>query len=72
MYFYSDKTIFEGQWRNDKKGKYGVVRYANGCEFKGEWISEEKQLGVIKYKNGEEVCYIAWSWISPYVGGKVI
>ena len=53
MYFYSDKTIFEGQWRNDKKGKYGVVRYANGCEFKGEWISEEKQLGVIKYKNGD-------------------
>ena len=25
----------------------------NGCEFKGEWISEEKQLGVIKYKNGD-------------------
>ena len=53
MYFYSDKTIFERQWRNDKKGTYGVVRYANGCEFKGEWISEEKQLGVIKYKNGD-------------------
>ena len=53
MYLYSDKKIFEGQWRNDKKRKYGVVRQANGCEFKGEWISEEKQLGVIKYKNGD-------------------
>ena len=34
---WKDGSIYEGNWVNDMKHGYGIMKYENGDIYKGEW-----------------------------------
>ena len=37
---------------NGKREGFGIYRYPNGDEFKGEWKNDEKLIGQYKFSDG--------------------
>ena len=34
--------MYEGNWENDRYQGWGVYRYTNGTEYRGEWVEDMK------------------------------
>jgi hypothetical protein len=35
---FDDGTVYEGEWREDKKDGYGVQSWSNGIRYEGDWV----------------------------------
>ena len=41
MYISPDKSIYEGEWHNDKRHGKGELTLANGDRIRGNWVNDE-------------------------------
>ena len=53
-YIYTDGTVYEGNWKNDKKHGKGKIIYSDGEVYEGEWKNGKMDgKGKYTYSNGE-------------------
>jgi hypothetical protein len=51
---YNEGGYYSGTWLDDNKNGQGKRLYSNGDLFMGEFLNDEKKLGLMKYKNGDQ------------------
>ena len=39
MIYYNGNN-YEGDWKNNLKEGYGIMKYGNGDEFNGNWVND--------------------------------
>lgn len=39
--FYANKDHFAGEWKNDAASGYGILTYANGNRYEGNWLDDK-------------------------------
>ena len=40
---YFDGTIYDGEWRDDKRNGKGIMKDSEGKKYSGEWINDRKK-----------------------------
>jgi hypothetical protein len=45
----------QGEWHNDLREGYGVMKYPSGNSYEGEWLADKKSgLGVMLWRDADE------------------
>lgn len=44
-YWYSDGSVYDGQWADSKMHGKGVYVYPNHDRYEGEFVEDQKQVG---------------------------
>ena len=53
----SEKDVYDGDWRDNRRHGRGIRRWPNGEEYSGEWVDGERHgKGTLKYANGSVLC----------------
>lgn len=61
VYTYSDGSIYEGEWKCNKKHGHGTFTFANGDQYIGEFHNNKMQgEGVFTYASSSEVYMGEW------------
>ena len=52
-FLYSDNSIYQGSFLNNKANGFGLCTYSNGNYYKGEWKNHTFEgKGILTYSNG--------------------
>jgi hypothetical protein len=65
---YTNKDIYEGEWKNDRRDGKGTVTYTNGDKYEGKWNCDRRLIqGTMTYANGDKY---EGKWIFDQRHGK--
>jgi hypothetical protein len=54
FFFFSDQSVYQGEWRKSKRHGQGTMRYSNGAQYNGEWRNDKKHgKGLYQYPDGK-------------------
>ena len=60
--YYSDGSVYEGEWYGDKRNGTGLLQLANGDRYEGLWKDDMKNGdGKFLYKDKGQVYVGSWS-----------
>jgi hypothetical protein len=60
IYYHSNKSRYEGDWKNDKKEGVGIYYYTDGSRYVGEWKGNKKEGKGVFYDFDGEKCGGDW------------
>jgi len=68
MMLYSDKSVYNGQWKGNKKHGYGKFNYKSGGFYEGQWVDDKKHgCGRYTFSNGN---VYEGDWTDGKINGK--
>ena len=67
MFFYVDKSSYDGFYKNDKRNGQGTLTFLNGSIYEGSWKDDlANGVGVIRFNNGD---VYEGEWIDSHAHG---
>jgi len=62
---------YDGEWSNDKKNGFGIMKYSSGDHFEGNW-ENDKRYGRGIYYQKEKEWYLEGEWQKDILEGIVV
>lgn len=50
---YSNGSVYEGNWNQDKRSGKGIMTYINKNKFEGTFVNDTPNKGTMAYENGD-------------------